>query len=242
MNIPKLNIELTPGLYIIPTPIGNLGDITLRALEILENVEYIACEDTRSTAKLLSFYGINIPKLFSYHNFNEKEKSTYIIDLINQGKSVALVSEAGTPLISDPGFRIVNLLIENNLHFEVLPGANALLPALILSGFPVHNFTFLGFPPQKKNRKKFLEELKKYTSTIILYESPYRIIKLVEELGQILGYSRQISISREISKKFEETLRGSIDEIRTKLQTKQNLKGEFVLVISGEVSSNIQTD
>jgi len=242
MIIPKLNIELTAGLYIIPTPIGNIGDITLRALEILENVEYIACEDTRTTSKLLNFYGIQKPKLFSYHDHNEAEKTGYILDLIKQGKRVALVSEAGMPLISDPGFRIVNLIIENNLYFEVLPGANAALPALILSGFPVHHFTFLGFPPQKKNRKKFLENIKNYQNTVILYESPYRIIKLVEELGEILGYSRKIAISREITKKFEETIRGTIEEVIKILKQKQNLKGEFVLIISGEQNTISETN
>jgi 16S rRNA (cytidine1402-2'-O)-methyltransferase len=226
--------DLEIGLYIVPTPIGNLQDITLRSLNVLRSVDYIACEDTRSTDKLLKFYNIPVPKLFSYHNFNETEKSQYIIELIKEGKKVALVSDAGTPLISDPGYKIVQLMIENNLYFEVLPGANAVLPALIFSGFPVHSFTFLGFPPQKKNRKKFLENLKNLDSTIILYESPFRIKKLVLELKEIFTENQKISISREISKKFEETIRGTIKEVNDLVNKKENLKGEFVVLISGE--------
>ncbi|OGU57673.1 MAG: 16S rRNA (cytidine(1402)-2'-O)-methyltransferase [Ignavibacteria bacterium GWF2_33_9] len=224
---------MKPGLYLIPTPIGNLQDITLRSLFLLQSVDVLACEDTRTTKKLLDLYEISAPKLISYHNFNEAEKTPYIVSLIKDGNKVGLVSEAGTPLLSDPGFRIVQAIINEGLHMEALPGANAVLPALALSGFATHNFVFLGFPPQKKNRKTFLNNLKNHKETIVLYESPFRIQKLVKELGEIFPNTKRIALCREITKVYEETIRGTLEEV-TKVFEERTLKGEFVIVIEGE--------
>jgi len=233
IEIKPYNLEA--GLYLIPTPIGNLMDITLRSLYVLENMDYLACEDTRTTQSLLKNYDIKSPKLFAYHNHNEAEKTEYIINLIKQGNKVGLVSEAGTPLVSDPGFRIVKSAIENNIKIETLPGATALIPALQLSGFAVHNFTFLGFPPVKKNRKKFLELIANSLFTTIVYESPFKIIKFLEEIQPLIEDERQISITREISKIYEETIRGSAKELANHFKTKKTPKGEFVIVIQGKI-------
>lgn len=154
MKFPINEYQLKPGLYVIPTPIGNLMDITLRALYLLENLDYLACEDTRTTGKLLQHYGLSKKKMFSYFDYNENEKADYIINLIQNGNKVGLVSEAGMPLISDPGYKILQKVIEKGLYLEVLPGATAFVPALILSGLPNHSFTFMGFPPTKKKSTK----------------------------------------------------------------------------------------
>lgn len=234
MKFPINNYELKAGLYIIPTPIGNLMDITLRALYVLENMDVLACEDTRTTGKLLQYYDLPKKQMFAYYDHNESEKVDSIIDLINNGKKVGLVSEAGTPLISDPGFKIVQKVIDNNLHLEVLPGATAFVPALILSGFAVNNFTFMGFPPAKKNRKKFLNSVSQNESSVIIYESPFKIIKLLKELKELIDKDRKISISRELTKYYEETIRGNIDEIIENLSSQNKIKGEFVVVIEGK--------
>lgn len=234
MKIEIKEYNLKPGLYIIPTPIGNLQDISLRSLYLLSAMDILACEDTRTAKRLLDLFEIPSPKLTSYHDFNEAEKTPYLIELIKSGKKVGLVSEAGTPLISDPGYRIVNSVIENNLHLEALPGANAVLPALILSGFHSHNFCFMGFPPQKKNRKTFLNNLANRKETIILYESPFRIQKLVGELSEIYPSDKKIAICREITKVFEEVIRGTIEEVKNIITNRSSLKGEFVVVIEGE--------
>jgi 16S rRNA (cytidine1402-2'-O)-methyltransferase len=233
IDIKPYNLEA--GLYLIPTPIGNLMDITLRSLYVLENMDYLACEDTRTTQSLLKQYDIKPPKLFAYYDHNEAEKTDYIIDLIKFGNKVGLVSEAGTPLVSDPGFRIVKSAIENNIKIETLPGATALIPALQLSGFAVHNFTFLGFPPVKKNRKKFLELIVNSSETTIVYESPFKIMKFLEDIQPLIEPDRQVSITREISKLHEETIRGTTTELIAKFKKKKNLKGEFVLVIQGKL-------
>jgi 16S rRNA (cytidine1402-2'-O)-methyltransferase len=233
IDIKPYNLEA--GLYLIPTPIGNLMDITLRSLYVLENMDYLACEDTRTTQSLLKQYDIKPPKLFAYYDHNEAEKTDYIIDLIKLGNKVGLVSEAGTPLVSDPGFRIVKSAIENNIKIETLPGATALIPALQLSGFAVHNFTFLGFPPVKKNRKKFLELIVNSSETTIVYESPFKIMKFLEDIQPLIEPDRQVSITREISKLHEETIRGTTTELIAKFKKKKNLKGEFVLVIQGKL-------
>ncbi len=233
IDIKPYNLEA--GLYLIPTPIGNLMDITLRSLYVLENMDYLACEDTRTTQSLLKQYDIKPPKLFAYYDHNESEKTDYIIDLIKLGNKVGLVSEAGTPLVSDPGFRIVKSAIENNIKIETLPGATALIPALQLSGFAVHNFTFLGFPPVKKNRKKFLELIVNSSETTIVYESPFKIMKFLEDIQPLIEPDRQVSITREISKLHEETIRGTTTELIAKFKKKKNLKGEFVLVIQGKL-------
>ena len=216
----------------MPTPIGNLEDITLRAIKVLSNVDIIACEDTRNAGNLLKQLNINYKKLVSYHNFNEIEKSTSIINSILDGKSVALVSDAGTPGISDPGYRLVNEAILNNIKIVPLPGASALLPALTASGFPIHRFTYAGFPPHKKGRKTFINSLKSYDSTIILYESPNRLQKLINEIIEVFGTEIEVCIAREISKKFEEFIRGSILEIKKIIDDKQSIKGEIVVVLN----------
>jgi 16S rRNA (cytidine1402-2'-O)-methyltransferase len=219
-------------LYLVPTPIGNLEDITLRAIKILSNVDIIACEDTRNSGNLLKQLKINYKKLVSYHNYNENEKSTAIVNYILEGKSVALISDAGTPGISDPGYRLVNAAIKNNIKVVPLPGASALLPAITASGFPIHKFTFAGFPPHKKGRKTFINSLKSFDSTIILYESPNRLLKLIDEIIEVFGTEIEVCIAREITKKFEEFIRGNILEIKKDIEDRQNMKGEIVVVFN----------
>lgn len=234
MKIELKEYELKPGLYVIPTPIGNLQDISLRSLYLFSSMDILACEDTRTTKKLLDFYEISSPQLISYHDFNEAEKTPYFVELIKSGKKIGLVSEAGTPLVSDPGYKLVNAVVESKLHLEAIPGANAVLPALIMSGFHSHNFTFLGFPPQKKNRKTFLNSLLSHKETIILYESPFRVQKLVSELKEILPAEKKIAVCREITKMYEEIIRGTSEEVSQILEKRTNLKGEFVIVIEGD--------
>ncbi len=222
---------LKPALYLVPTPIGNLEDITLRALNILKSADIIACEDTRNSGQLLKLLEIKPKKLLSYHNFNEAEKSDELIALIKSGKSIALISDAGSPLISDPGFKIVNLCIENCIDIIPLPGATAFVPALSASGMPVNSFTFLGFPPAKKGRQTFLKALDNYKNTVVLYESPHKIIKLMEEIIEIYGKNIKICIAREISKIYEEFTRGIIEDVLNTYRKKTSIKGEIVVII-----------
>jgi 16S rRNA (cytidine1402-2'-O)-methyltransferase len=224
--------NLKPALYLVPTPIGNLEDITIRALNTLRNADIIACEDTRHTGQLLKLLEIKNKKLSSYHEQNEKEKAIQLVNEILDGSSVALVSDAGTPGISDPGYRIIQSAIENQVEIVSLPGPSAFLPALIASGLPINNFLFLGFPPQKKGRKTFLTQIKNCEYTSILYESPFRIIKLIDELIEILGENHKICIAREISKIFEEYIRGTLSECVKILKKRPSIKGEFVVVIA----------
>jgi len=219
-------------LYIVSTPIGNLEDITLRALNVLGEVDLIACEDTRTTKKLLSRY--NIQKLLtSYHEHNEIEKAKELLSILQEGKSIALVTDAGTPGVSDPGFRIVKLASENGVQVLSVPGPSAAVAALSISGLPTSGFTFLGFPPRQKKRLiEYLERIKDYPETLIFYESPRRIIKTLETAAEVLG-ERDASLSREITKLYEETLRGKISEIKDLLQSRESLKGEFTLVVEG---------
>ncbi len=228
------NIEaITTALYIVPTPIGNMADMTLRAMDILSNVDIIACEDTRRTGSFLKKLGITYKKLESYHEHNEKAKSSVLAEEIERnGKSVALITDAGTPGISDPGYRLVNETIKRNLRIISLPGATAFVPALAASGLPVHNFVFMGFPPQKKGRQKFLEKMVSLEMTAIIYESSHRIIKLMDELMIISGGERKICAAREISKVHEEYLRGSVNDVKTLLEQKNSIKGEFVVLIA----------
>jgi len=219
-------------LYLIPTPIGNLKDITLRALEILENVDYILAEDTRKTKKLLNHYKIRT-QLASYHQHNEHRRLQKIITELKSGMTYALVSDAGTPSISDPGFLLVRECIKNNIEVETLPGATAFVPALVNSGLSSEKFVFEGFLPVKKGRSKSLLKLADEPRTIILYESPHRLLKTLDVLIKYLGNDRQASISRELTKLYEETKRGSLDELY-KYFSKKNIKGEFVIVISGK--------
>lgn len=218
-------------LILIPTPIGNLKDITLRAIEALKNVDWILAEDTRVTRKLLNHLEIQ-KEVFSYHSHNEHKKLDFVIDKIRTSETVGLVSDAGTPGISDPGFLLVRGCIENNIEIECLPGPVAFIPALIQSGFPFDKFVFEGFLPHKKGRVKRLEELKEEERTIIFYESPYRVIKLLEQLRDIFGEHREVSVSREITKMFEETVRGNTSEVIAYFHAKA-IKGEFVVVVKG---------
>lgn len=221
-----------PGvLYLCATPIGNLEDMTLRGIRILKEVDIIAAEDTRQTIKLLNHFEIR-KSLISYHEHNKYEKGKELINMLLDGKNIALVSDAGMPAISDPGEDLVKLCIENNISIVPIPGASASLSALIISGLSTRSFCFEGFlPSNKKDKKEKLQQLTQETRTIILYESPHRIKDTLSDLQQYLG-DREISVSRELTKKFEETLRGNISEVHAILQ-KRDIKGEFVIVIEG---------
>ncbi len=218
-------------LYIVPTPIGNLEDITLRAIRILKECDLILAEDTRNTVYLLKHLQISKP-LKSYHQHNEHKILQEIISLIQEGKNIALVSDAGTPAISDPGFLLVRECIAEGIDIETLPGPTAFVPALVNSGFPCDNFIFIGFLPVKKGRSTKLKSLVEETKTIILYESPYRLVKALEELKATLGDERKASVSRELSKLFEETKRGTLQELITYFSLK-TVKGEIVIVVEG---------
>jgi len=217
-------------LYIVPTPIGNLKDITLRALECLQQVDFVICEDTRTTGFLLHHYEIK-KTLFQFHKHNEHAALHSIIQKIKNAENVALVSDAGTPCISDPGYLLVKSCVENEIEVECLPGATAFVPALVCSGFPSEKFVYMGFLPQKKGRSTAIKNIAIEQKTVVLYESPYRICKLLEEIILHIGDERLVSISREISKKFEETRRGKPSELLEHF-TKNEPKGEFVVVIN----------
>lgn len=219
-------------LYIVPTPIGNLEDITLRAIRILKEADFILAEDTRTTSVLLKHLGIE-KRLYAHHKFNEHATSASVAESIGEGRTVALVSDAGTPGISDPGFLLVRTCVEAGIEVETLPGATALIPALVQSGFPCDRFCFEGFLPQKKGRAKRLEELKEESRSIIFYESPYRVVKTLEQFAEVFGAERLISVSRELSKKFEQTIRGTIEEVTAHFREHEP-KGEFVIVVAGK--------
>lgn len=216
-------------LFVIPTPIGNLEDFTLRAIRILKEVDLILAEDTRTSSVLLRHYEIKT-KTIAHHKFNEHEGVHRVVQEIIDGKHVALISDAGTPGISDPGYLLVHTCIENNIEVETLPGPTAFIPALVNSGFPISEFVFIGFLPVKKGRETKFRELAQEKRTFILYESPYRILKTLEQLSTILG-DRKVSVSREISKKFEETVRGTASELFTHF-SKKTPKGEFVVIVN----------
>ena len=218
-------------LYIVPTPIGNLDDITLRAIKTLEAADYILAEDTRTTSFLLKHLGIE-KKLYSHHKFNEHATAASVAEAIGEGRTVALVSDAGTPGISDPGFLLVRTCVEAGIEVETLPGATALIPALVQSGFPCDRFCFEGFLPQKKGRTKRLQELAEEQRSIIFYESPFRVVKCMEQLAEVFGEERKVSVSRELTKKFEQTVRGTIAEVLEHFRTHEP-KGEFVIVVAG---------
>ena len=217
-------------LYIVPTPIGNLGDITYRAIEVLKNVAMILAEDTRVTTKLLHHYDISTP-LRSYHQHNEHKIINELVSKIQMGDQMAIVSDAGTPGISDPGFLLVRKCKENGIDIECLPGATALIPAIINSGIPSDRFYFEGFLPQKKGRKSRVETLLNFDKTVVLYESTHRILKLLKEVEEVAP-SRQISVSRELTKKFEENVQGTAQQLLLHFET-NSTKGEFVVVIQG---------
>lgn len=216
-------------LYIVSTPIGNLKDITLRALEILKEADFILCEDTRTSGNLLNHYEIK-KELISLNAFNEKNKINYLIERILSNQTAALISDAGTPLISDPGSRLVSACIKNGIEIVAVPGASAVLSALVLSGLPTDSFVFEGFIPQKKGRQSKLKELAEEKRTIVIYESMYRVEKLIKELNEYLP-DRFVVVCREITKKFEETWRGFPADLLNDLPSK-TIKGEFVLVIA----------
>src|SRR3990172_2841155 len=219
-------------LYIVSTPIGNLEDITLRALRVLKEVDLIACEDTRVTKKLLSHYRIQKP-LTTYHEHNEREKAVELLSLLEAGKNIAIVSDAGTPGVSDPGYRLVSLASEKGIEVISIPGPCAAIGAVSVSGLSTSSFTFFGFLPKSaKKRKEFLESIREHPQTIIVYESPNRVIETLKDIFEILG-DRQASISRELTKMFEENLRGKLSEVLETLSQRGKLKGEFTAVIEG---------
>lgn len=217
-------------LFLVPTPIGNLGDITIRGLEVLKSVDLILAEDTRHSGKLLNHYEIGT-QMRSFHMHNEHKIINQLIDELKAGKTMALITDAGTPGISDPGYLMAKACIDEGIPFEVLPGANAFVPALIQSGLPAHNFVFEGFLPQKKGRRTALERLANEERTIVLYESPYKLLKTLKDIREYWG-ERQVSVSRELTKKFEETVRGTVSELIVHFEGKPP-KGEFVLAIGG---------
>lgn len=218
-------------LFLVPTPIGNLEDMTFRGIRILKEVDLILAEDTRTSAKLLNHYEIK-NKLVSHHKFNEHKTVEMIAGQIENGKNVALISDAGTPGISDPGFLLVKTCLDKEIEVECLPGATALIPALVNSGFPTDRFSFEGFLPQKKGRHKKIKELLTETRTMIFYESPYRLMKTLEQFAEFLGPDRRASVSRELSKYFEENRRGTLAELIEYFGAK-TIKGEIVIVLEG---------
>lgn len=218
-------------LYLVPTPLGNLQDITLRALETLKSVDLILCEDTRTSQKLLQHYQINKP-LTPFHQHNEHRVTNHLVDQLQAGKKMALITDAGTPGISDPGFLLVRACIRAQIPVICLPGATAFVPALVTSGLPNHRFCFEGFLPLKKGRQTLLQQLAVEPRTIILYESPVRLVKTLTDIGTFFGNTRNASVSREISKMFEETQRGTIQTLITHF-TQHPPKGELVIVVEG---------
>ena len=219
-------------LYVVPTPVGNLEDITLRALRVLKEVDLILAEDTRTSSVLLKHYDIHTP-LKSHHKFNEHETSDQMAERIAAGLNVALISDAGTPGISDPGFMLVRACVERGVEVQCLPGATAFVPALVDSGLPCDRFYFEGFLPQKKGRQTRLQQLAQQEHTMIIYESPFRLQKTLEQLAEYLGQDRHASVSREISKKFEDTQRGTIAVLIAHYK-EHPAKGEIVIIVDGK--------
>lgn len=220
-------------LYLVPTPIGNLKDITLRALEVLKDCDAILCEDTRTSGKLLHHYQIK-KALYAFHQHNEHKVLQNVIDQLQAGKTLALITDAGTPGISDPAFLLVRACVANDIKVETLPGATALIPALVNSGLPINRFCFEGFLPLKKGRQTLLKKLAGEERTIVLYESPMRLVKTLNELATYLGAERECAVSRELSKMHEETRRGPLSEVMQYFSDKK-VKGEIVIVIAGNI-------
>lgn len=220
-------------LILVPTPIGNLDDITLRAVNILKEADIILAEDTRVSSKLLKYLGID-KKLTPHHKFNEHKTVNHIIKKLKDGNVVTLISDAGTPAVSDPGFLLVRTCLENDINVECLPGATALIPALAVSGLTTDRFVFEGFLPRKKGRQKRLRQLSEETRTMIFYESPFRLVKTLEQLAEFLGSERNACVCRELSKMFEEKKRGTLSELY-KFYTENPPKGEIVIVVEGLV-------
>jgi 16S rRNA (cytidine1402-2'-O)-methyltransferase len=221
-------------LYLVPTPIGNLDDMTFRAVKVLKEVDIILAEDTRNSSPMLKHFGID-KKLFSHHQHNEHKAVNEIIRLLKEGQNIALISDAGTPAISDPGYLLTREVIKNNLEIECLPGATAFVPALVNSGLPNDRFIFEGFLPVKKGRQTRLKELALEERTMIFYESPHRLLKSLEEFITFFGADREVSVSRELTKMYEETKRGSLAEVKNYFET-HTIKGEFVICLAGKIS------
>ncbi len=219
-------------LYLVPTPLGNLKDITLRSIEVLQSVDLVLCEDTRTSSKLLQHYNIQKP-LSPYHQHNEHKIVQHLVDQLMAGKTMALITDAGTPAISDPAFLLVRECIKNDVKVECLPGATAFVPALVNSGIPSNRFCFEGFLPLKKGRQTMMKKLAEEERTMIFYESPVRLVKTLEEFVQYFGADRQCSVSRELTKMFEENKRGSLQEVADHFKQK-TVKGEIVIVVAGK--------
>ena len=219
-------------LYLVPTPIGNLDDITLRAIKVLQMVDIVLAEDTRTTQVLLKHLGLE-KRLWSHHKFNEHAAVESVVETILGGETVALVSDAGTPGISDPGFLLVRTCLEHGVEVETLPGPTAFVPALINSGFSCDRFCFEGFLPQKKGRSKRLQQLLEESRTMIFYESPYRLVKTLTQFAELFGVDREAAVSRELTKKFEENVRGTLQELIDHFSAGE-VKGEIVIVFSGK--------
>ena len=219
-------------LYIVPTPVGNLEDMTLRAIRLLKEVDLILAEDTRTSGILLKHFDIR-NSLMSHHKFNEHGTSAAVVSRLLAGENVALISDAGTPGISDPGFFLVREAVKAGIEVQCLPGATAFVPALVSSGLPCDRFVFEGFLPQKKGRKTRLEELAAETRTMIFYESPYRLVKTLQQFAEVYGAERQVSVCREISKVYEESVRGTLAEVIAHF-TETEPKGEIVIILAGQ--------
>lgn len=224
--------EKSTSLYLVPTPIGNLSDITLRGLEVLKKVDVILAEDTRTSGHLLKHYGID-KSMQSFHNYNEHKVVDKLIGRLENGEVMALITDAGTPGISDPGFLIARACLQAGLLIECLPGATAFVPALIKSGLAADRFAFEGFLPQKKGRQTLLKKLAEEERTMIFYESPHRLVKTLQQFGEYFGIDRKISVSRELTKIYEETVNGTIQEVWQHFSEK-DVKGEIVIVVAGK--------
>jgi 16S rRNA (cytidine1402-2'-O)-methyltransferase len=219
-------------LYLVPSPIGNLADITFRAIEVLKSVDVILAEDTRTSSKLLHHYNISKP-ISPYHQHNEHKIVQHIAEQLAAGKTFALITDAGTPGISDPAFLLVRECVKQDIKVECLPGATAFVPALVNSGLPITRFTFEGFLPLKKGRQTLLKQLAEEERTMVFYESPMRLVKTLEEFGEYFGAERQCCVSRELTKMFEENKRGSLHDVCEYFKQK-NVKGEIVIVVDGK--------
>ena len=236
MSVLRENVSL----YLVPTPIGNMDDITIRAIKVLQEVDLILAEDTRTSGILLKHHGIQ-NKLQSYHIHNEHKIISFLLERIGEGKKMALITDAGTPGISDPGFLLVRECIKNGIEVECLPGATAFVPALVKSGIPTDTFLFAGFLPQKKGRQTAFRRLAGEDRTIVLYESPFRLVKTLEEIVSYFGEGRRVSVSREISKLHEETKNGTAKEVLDYYKEK-GVKGEIVLIIGGRDDEESETE
>ncbi|MCF0039484.1 16S rRNA (cytidine(1402)-2'-O)-methyltransferase [Dyadobacter fanqingshengii] len=227
-------------LYIVPTPIGNLEDITLRAINVLKSVDVVLAEDTRTSGNLLKHLGISKP-MHSYHVHNEHQTVTRVVERIQKGESMALVSDAGTPAVSDPGFLLVRECIKQGIQVECLPGPTAFVPALVNSGLPSDRFTFEGFLPHKKGRQTRLQNLTSEERTMIFYESPHRLVKALQQFAEFFGADRQVSVARELTKIYEENVRGTLEEVIAYFSEK-TIKGEIVIILAGKVEEKKKSD